>query len=756
MFVDRLGSCGLVSIEPLDAAVDAPTVREWLAHPASAFWKMGDLTTPEVREYLEGVLTDERQDAWLGRVDGTPLFLVETYDPGRLLLEEVFDSKPGDLGMHLLVAPPTGQRVSGLTSAIMRAVVRFVFDTLGAQRVVVEPDVANARVQAKNAEVGFHVLRDVDLPDKRARLSVLTRADFAASHLAPGPMEAAHRHLVAKMLSEFTHERLLHPIDRGAGRYAVDLEACAYSFSATRHALEHWVVDETSIVRTVNEIEMPLDALELVVELQPLLGIPDQLVSLYLEEVSSTLASAAYKHHHGGPTAERLVTADFQTTESAMTEGHPAFVANNGRIGFGLDEFHAFAPETAAPIRLVWLAARREHAHLSLGRGLDEAALYASELGTETLGRFEATLRALGQDPRSYRYLPVHPWQWQHRLAITFAADVARRDLVLLGEGDDVYQAQQSIRTLFNRSRPERHYVKTAIAVQNMGFLRGLSPAYMRDTPAINDWVHDLVSADTTLGRAGFQVLRERAAIGWTGDIHYRVAHPSPYRKMVAALWRESPVTVVDANARLATMASLLHRDASGTALASALVRASGLSAADWVRAYLDAYLVPVIHCLRAHDLAFMPHGENVIVVFDEARPVRVLMKDIGEEIVVVGERDVPPSVRRTVHPVDDREKALAVFTDVFDGVFRYLAAILDGDGILPEQLFWKLVGDCVDRHDDEHPDLSGAVDLRARSFDHSCLNRLQLRNTLQMVDLASQSESLIYAGEMANPIGRS
>ena len=40
-------------------------------------------------------------------------------------------------------------------------------------------------------------------------------------------------------------------------------------------------------------------------------------------------------------------------------------------------------------------------------------------------------------------------------------------------------------------------------------------------------------------------------------------------------------------------------------------------------------------------------------------------------------------------------------------------------------------------------------------TFRHSCLNRLQLRNTLQMVDLADQAESLIFAGELANPIAR-
>lgn len=770
----RRASCGLVTIEPFAADPYAVCLRRWLAHPASAAWQMAGLSTDEVRAYLAAIDADPHQQAWLGRVDGEPMFFVETYDPAEVLLTEVHDAEPGDVGMHLLVAPPRGQRVHGLTSAVMASVVDFVFEIEQARRIVVEPDVANDRIAAKNDEVGFRALGEVELPDKTARLSVLTRHDRAASHLAPVPMEWAHRHLVAKALGEFAHERLIAPVADGtaADHPAPDDETAAtdgpwrvaldhdghrveYRFVARRQALEHWSIDETTVTRTVDGHPEPLDALALIVELDDLLGIPESLLATYLEEVSSTLASAAYKRHRGGPTAEQLTTADFQTVEAAMTEGHPGFVANNGRIGLGLDEFHAFAPEAAAPVRLVWLAARRSATHLALGAGLDERSLWQAELGPETVDRFDATLAAKGLDPAAFHYLPVHPWQWQHRVAISFAPDVARRDLVLLGEGDDTYQAQQSIRTFANRSRPDRHYVKTALAIQNMGFVRGLSPAYMRPTPAINDWVHDLVRTDATLQEARFRVLRERASVGYTGDAYHRTTTSSPHRKMIAALWRESPVPLVGPGERLATMAALLHRDGAGDALASALVKASGVGAETWLRSYLHAYLRPVVHCLRAHDLAFMPHGENVILVLEGCVPTAAFMKDIGEEIVVVAPREVPEAVRRTVHPVDDHEKALAVFTDVFDGVFRHLAAILDGDGVLPAARFWALVAECVDRHADEHPDLPGAVDLRAARFDHSCLNRLQLRDTRQMVDLAAQSSSLIYAGTLANPIAR-
>ena len=193
----------------------------------------------------------------------------------------------------------------------------------------------------------------------------------------------------------------------------------------------------------------------------------------------------------------------------------------------------------------------------------------------------------------------MHPWQWTHRLAITFAPDVARRSLVLLGEGPGAHRAQQSIRTFFPIEHPTRSYVKVALAIQNMGFVRGLSPAYMAATPAINDWVAELVvNADETLAGCGFSVLREHAAIGWTGDVFHRLADSSPYRKMIAALWRESPMERLAPGERLATMASLLHRDRDGAALATELIRASGLPAEEWVATYLRAYLRPLVHCL--------------------------------------------------------------------------------------------------------------------------------------------------------------
>ncbi len=759
-----------ITIEPLRISEHLDAVHAWVTHPRSAYWMMLDCTSAETAAAYEEIAAHPHHDAWLGRVDGAPAFLCETYDPARSELAGIThlpELEAGDLGMHVLVAPPAGPGVPGLTTVVFRAVMRHCFADPAVRRVVVEPDARNLPIRRKNTDAGFVELREVALGEKTAMLSVCTREAFGASHLRPGNLERANRHLVAKAIGEFSHERLLEPVCKepasaaspataSRAAYALRGPSSTWTFTARRFALDHWVVDPASIVRTVDGREAEVDAQACVAELAPALGIPPQLLPTYLEELAATLASACWKLEHQTLTSTDLVTADHQTVEGAMSEGHPAFVANNGRIGFDVDDHARWAPETSNDLRLLWIAVRKDQSHLSLGRRASEASHYTEELGGATESRFAATLRALDLEPDDYRYLPVHPWQWRHKLAVTFAPSIARRDLVLLGEGDDAYRPQQSIRTYFNTSRPERHYVKTALSIQNMGFMRGLSPAYMRATPAINDWVADLVEGDVELKARGFGVLRELASIGWTGDVFHALPDPSPYRKMIAALWRESPVGRLDANEKAATMAALLHRDAAGTSYAAELVRCSGLEPRAWVRSYLDAYLRPLVHCLLAYDLAFMPHGENLIMVLRDGVPVRMLMKDIGEEIAVMGDLPLPPEVERVRGTFPDDVKALALHTDVFDGFLRYLGAILDTDAVLPETEFWAEVRACIVDHAADHPELAEAAaryDFLRPEFRHSCLNRLQLRNTLQMVDLTDQAESLIFAGTLANPI---
>ncbi|WP_030314195.1 IucA/IucC family protein [Streptomyces sp. NRRL B-3229] len=582
----------------------------------------------------------------------------------------------------------------------------------------------------------------------------------AVAHLSPERWDTANRLLIRKGLAEFAHERLIEPEETDKDQYVVrsDDGKTRYDFTAVRRSLDHWQVDADSITRHRDGTELPLAALDFFIELKDTLGLSDEILPVYLEEISSTLSGTCYKLTKPQVPVTELVKADFQDIETGMTEGHPCFVANNGRLGFGVHEYLSYAPETASPVRLVWLAAHRSRAAFTAGVGIEYESFVRQELGEETVERFYGVLRDKGLDPADYLLIPVHPWQWWNKLSVTFAAEVARDLLVCLGEGDDEYLAQQSIRTFFNRSHPEKHYVKTALSVLNMGFMRGLSAAYMEATPAINDWLAGLVEGDPVLKSTGLSIIRERAAVGYR-HLEYEAATDrySPYRKMLAALWRESPVPSLQDGESLATMASLVHVDHEGRSFAGALIERSGLTPADWLRRYLRAYYTPLLHSFYAYDLVFMPHGENVILVLRNGVVERAVYKDIAEEIAVMDpEAVLPPAVERLRVEVPDDKKLLSIFTDVFDCFFRFLAAILATEGILEEEDFWRTVAEVTRDYQRSVPELADKFrqyDMFAPEFALSCLNRLQLRNNRQMVDLADPSGALQLVGTLTNPI---
>jgi siderophore synthetase component len=590
----------------------------------------------------------------------------------------------------------------------------------------------------------------------------------AVAHLTPELWERANRLLIRKALAEFTHERLLTPTPLPAGdeqtdgRFSVrsDDGATEYRFAARKLSLDHWQVDADSITRHHDgEDQLPLDALAFITELRDSLGLSEQVLPVYLEEISSTLSGAAFKLSGPPVSADQLAHSAFQEIEAGMTEGHPCFVANNGRLGFDIAEYRAYAPEAGVPVRLIWVAAHRDHATFTTSADLSYDKLLLSELSATTLRHFSSVMSEQGLDLDDYYLMPVHPWQWWNKLSVTFAAEVARRRLVCLGHGDDEHLAQQSIRTFFNASNPQKHYVKTALSVLNMGFLRGLSAAYMKATPAINDWLAELVAQDPVLRESGLAVLRECAAVGYHAA-PYEAAAPkgSPYLKMLAALWRESPVPLLAPGERLATMASLLHIDRDGGSLASSLIERSGLDAATWLRRYLDAYLTPLLHCFYEYDLAFMPHGENVILVLGEdSVPQRAIFKDIAEEIAVMNaDAQLPPEVERIRADVPEHMKILSLLTDVFDCFLRFLNAALADRGTLDEDAFWSTVADCVRDYQKSAPHLADRFqryDLFMETFPLSCLNRLQLRDNQQMVDLQDPAGALQLVGRIDNPL---
>ncbi|ANQ85695.1 Siderophore biosynthesis protein [Azoarcus olearius] len=156
---------------------DIPMLHDWFTRDYARFWLMQDKGEDEIRQIYQDLMSSGQATAYIGLYVGQPAFLIECYDPRYDRVAQHYPVKPGDLGMHLFMGPAK-ERIAGFTLAAFKALMRFMFVHLDAQRIVVEPDVDNHKIHALNQAVGFTCHRTVVFAEKLAGLAFCTRSDF--------------------------------------------------------------------------------------------------------------------------------------------------------------------------------------------------------------------------------------------------------------------------------------------------------------------------------------------------------------------------------------------------------------------------------------------------------------------------------------------------------------------------------------------------------------------------------------------------
>lgn len=165
---------GVVRLVPVVPAADAGLLHAWVTEERARFWGMADHTREQVQEIYEFVDSLPTHHAYLALRDGVPAALFQTYRPDADPVGEHYDVQPGDLGIHLLIAPAEGP-VKGYTDALLTAFIGYVFSDPAHLRVVVEPDARNEKALARMVRVGFELGPEIEKPEKTARLAFLPR-----------------------------------------------------------------------------------------------------------------------------------------------------------------------------------------------------------------------------------------------------------------------------------------------------------------------------------------------------------------------------------------------------------------------------------------------------------------------------------------------------------------------------------------------------------------------------------------------------
>ncbi|TDV55289.1 IucA/IucC family protein [Actinophytocola oryzae] len=570
-------------------------------------------------------------------------------------------------------------------------------------------------------------------------------------------MGTAWRHAGAlithKMLGELSYEGMLQPVVQGDG-YLLSLPGgVSYRFRARRGAFESWHVEPDSARR---DGEPAWDPRTLVVDARESLGLTGLRLADVLAELTATVTNEAARLA-AAPTATELVAMDYDQADGHLT-GHPRLVLNKGRVGFSARDRDAYAPEAHSTFPVRWFAVHRDFAEFRCVDGLSRDRLLDEELG-DRLADFRAALA----NPDDFVLVPVHPWQADEILGTLYAGELAEGTVVPLGESDDHYVPHQTIRTLANVSHPTRRDVKTAVSVRNTLVYRGLAEAATLAAPAVTTWLRAVSAADPLLDKEyRFELLGEVASVSVKHPLFGRLPElPYRFHETLGALWREPLRTRVGPGERALSFAALPYRGPDGEAVITRLIRESGVDTGEWLAAWLDLFLTPLLHWLLRYGVGFCPHGQNLILVTDErGLPLRVAIKDFAQGVDLMDE-DFPEYATLAPEANADMLRwaphllAQSLFSSVFAGQLRFLAEVLLDDLDHPRAALWDQVREIVRRYRDEHPESAARFDacrLFAPDVERVTLNREHLAG--QGFDKVERDDEFdVRFGRAINPL---
>ncbi len=367
-------------------------------------------------------------------------------------------------------------------------------------------------------------------------------------------------------------------------------------------------------------------------------GTPDPAKRLsFIRELEQTLLNDTLARHWNAVRFRQGLPAapSDEDWEQRLIDGHPYHPSYKSRIGFRVEDQLAYGPEFGESIRPIWLAVRRERLRLGFSASLagsgGEDGWIADQSGAAVYAGFRRKLRQAGADERDYGIVPVHPWQWRSVISSALADEIRQGSVILLGETDDVYTAQQSIRTLANRSRPEAYSLKLSLSIVNTSTSRVIAPHTAQNAPLITDWLQGLASRDAYLRDELRLILLGEIAGAAYDNGHLPDEQRADGYGVLSCIWRESVQPRLQGGEASMPFNGLCCVDAAGRPFIDAWVRRHGT--ANWLEQLLNVSVLPIIHWLFAHGIAFESHAQNMLLIHEEGWPVRIALKDFHDGI---------------------------------------------------------------------------------------------------------------------------
>ncbi len=517
-----------------------------------------------------------------------------------------------------------------------------------------------------------------------------------------------NREMVAKILAELEYERTLSAEEETPGCWAIQLGNETWRFSAKRGIWGWLHIDPQTLT---SHSGAPVEAESALRQLAIVLQMNDFQTAEHMEDLYATLrGDLQLLEARHELSADALIALDPDELQCLLC-GHPKFIFNKGRRGWGLDALRQYAPEYRGRFRLHWVAVRQDLLIWSANDDCDINALLASAMDSTERERFKQCWQKLSLDGH-WLPVPLHPWQWQQKIAIHFLPQLARGEIVELGEFGDEYLAQQSLRTLTNVSRSAPFDIKLTLTIYNTSCYRGIPGKYIKAGPLASRWLKQQFAQDATLKKMGAQILDEPAA-GYLTHTGYSALPEAPYRyqEMFGVIWRENPSCYLHEGEQAVMMAALMETDSTGRPLIGAWIKQSGLSAEAWLTKMFEAVVIPFYHLMCRYGVALIAHGQNITLVMQEHIPQRIMLKDFQGDMRLL-DQDFPEaaSLPQQVKDVTVRLSADYLIHDLQTGhfvtVLRFISRLTEQCGV-SETRFYQLLAGVLQSYMALHPQMA-------------------------------------------------
>lgn len=510
---------------------------------------------------------------------------------------------------------------------------------------------------------------------------------------------AARRRVVRQLVESLCHEGLLPVVWRKrrgeelAG--TVDASGGPYTLHARRRA----GFGRLTLSAPPRRGQREPGPAEMLHDLAGLLPADPDRLDCFAEELERTTVNDALARWHGAGEADT----------------HPYHPSFKSRVGFDLADNLAFGPEFHPVVTPRWLAVDRELVTVTPGDHVHRAHFLAAELDHEFPHSPEGS-------PPGHRLadgsavVPVHPWQWDHRLAYRLAPLLASGSVTDLGPGGVAYRPRASIRTLANADHPDRCDLKLALGITNTSTERTLASHTVANAAPISDWLHSITATDPAL--RGLIVLRE--ILGVSADC---------LDGHLAAIWRESLRRRLEAGETATPFTQLATPVGPTDPAVCARIARDGARA--WLQQLLQVTLVPLVHLLVAHGIAVEAHAQNLLLVHEDGWPVRLAIQDLHDGIRFTRRPPAAPAAIPALRPTPathvaanrnsyiEADAAHDVRDFLLDALLfvnlGQLALALDEQNLVPEARFWQMAREAIQAHRDRH---GRALAERHRIFD--------------------------------------